>query len=414
MFRKNSVSVFLEKLIEYAPKTPLLVLSRVGGGKTQIFKNLLEALISRFETDPSIKIILTDQKGIFFQGLPVSDKSLILLDPMDSRSACWDLAKDLADIDEVALLNFSLNVVESIYGSLYGENDFFWKKTLAYELIDAINFCRQEMTKTGISWQWKDLKHVLELNLKNKESNKLNDSVSLMAEKLLSIFDKISEAWEQDPTRIQFSFKNWFNQEHINVWRADPSDLTGKNILVLKFGKDQEGFFPIIVNSFMSILLLNGINKNGKEDFDKRKCSSWVLLDEAATIPFTENVFRDIFLTESGWCPQGHQLLCSGGRRPIQFVFGYQDLDQIAKQFNESSQKDFLHLASGIILGGKSIDNNATVLKRFDLSWTLTRDLGPKKNGICSVTTLCGEWIVRKIVWPFVNWKERRSRDSEI
>ena len=399
MFRENSVSVFLKKLIESAPKTPLLVLSRVGGGKTQIFRNLLEALISRSEIDPSIKIILTDQKGIFFQGLPVSDKSLILLDPMDSRSACWDLAKDLADIDEVALLTFSLNIVESIYGSLYGENDFFWKKTLAYELRDAINFCRQEMLKTGVSWQWKDLKHVLELNLKNKESNKLNNSVSLMAEQLLSILDKISEVWEQDPTRIQFSFKNWFNQEHVNVWRADPSDLAGKNILVLKFGKDHEGFFPMIVNSFMSILLLNGINKNGEEDFDKRKCFSWVLLDEAATIPFTENVFRDI---------------CSGGRRPIQFVFGYQDLDQISKQFNELSQKDFLHLVSGIILGGNSLDNNAKILKKFSLSWTLTRDLGPKNNGIHSVTTLCGEWIVRKIVWPFVNWKERRSRDSEI
>lgn len=67
MFRKNSVAVFLEKLIESAPKSPALVLSRIGGGKTQVFKTLLKTLIDCSEKDPSIKIVLTDPKGIFFQ-----------------------------------------------------------------------------------------------------------------------------------------------------------------------------------------------------------------------------------------------------------------------------------------------------------------------------------------------------------
>jgi len=396
MFRKNSVAVFLEKLIESAPKFPALVLSRIGGGKTQVFKTLLKTLIDCSEKDPSIKIVLTDPKGIFFSELPVSDKSLILLDPMDSRSACWDLAKDLVDIDEASLSDFSLNIVESIYG----KTEEFWDKTLASELLKSINQCRQQMVETGIPWQWKDLKNTLEKNLKDKESNKMNDSVSLMAEKLLFVLGKISEVWEQDPTRIQFSFKNWFNQGLVNTWRTDPSDLTGKNILILKKSKDNEDFFPLIVNSFMSILLLNGVNNKDQEGLYKPKCSSWVLLDEAATIPLTQNVFQNILSSETCWdYAQGHQ-----------FVFGYQDLDQISKQFGEYAQKDFLHAASSIILGRNSMTNNSPVLKRFGLTGKLIFDLGPQKNGILTLTTICGEWNVRKILWPYVVWKEVRAK----
>lgn len=407
MFRKNSVAVFLEKLIESAPKTPALVLSRIGGGKTQIFKTILKTLINHSEKDPSTKIVITDQEGIFFSELPVSDKSLILLDPLDSRSACWDLAKDLIDIDEASLCDFSLNIVESIYG----KTEEFWNKSLASELVESINQCRQQMVKTGIPWQWKDLKNTLAKNLRDKESSKTNSSVSLMAEKLLSVFGEISEAWEKDPTRIKFSFKNWFNQEPVNVWRTDSSDLSGKNILVLKKSKDNESFFPLIVNSFMSILLLSGINDKDHESLYKPKCSSWVLLDEAATIPLTQNVFRKIFSSES--CldsAQGHQFLCSGVRRTIQFVFGYHDLDQVSKQFGEYTQKNFLHAASGIILGRSSMTNESPVLKRFGLSGTLSHDLGPQKNGILTLTTICGEWNVRKILWPYVVWKEVRAK----
>ena len=397
MFRKNSVAVFLEKLIESAPKSPALVLSRIGGGKTQVFKTLLKTLIDRSEKDTSIKIVSTDQKGIIFSELPVSDKSLILLDPMDSRSACWNLAKDLVDIDEASLSDFSLNIVESIYG----KTEEFWDKTLASELLKSINQCRQQMVETGIPWQWKDLKNTLEKNLKDKESNKMNDSVSLMAEKLLFVLGKISEVWEQDPTRIQFSFKNWFNQGLVNAWRTDPSDLTGKNILILKKSKDNEDFFPLIVNSFMSILLLNGVNNKDQEGLYKPKCSSWVLLDEAATIPLTQNVFQNILSSEICWdYAQGHQ-----------FVFGYQDLDQISKQFGEYAQKDFLHAASSIILGRNSMTNNSPVLKRFGLTGKLIFDLGPQKNGILTLTTICGEWNVRKILWPYIHWKEQRNKD---
>lgn len=396
MFRKNSVAVFLKKLIESAPKSPALVLSRIGGGKTQVFKTLLKTLIDCSEKDSSIKIVLTDQKGIFFSELPVSDKSLILLDPMDSRSACWDLAKDLVDIDEASLSDFSLNIVESIYG----KTEDFWNKSLASELLKSINQCRQRMVETGIPWKWKDLKNTLAKNLKNKESSKTDRSVSLMAEKLMFVFGEISEAWEKDPTRIKFSFKNWFSQEPANAWRTDPSNLTGKNILILKKSKDDKGFFPLIVNSFMSILLLNSANNKAKEGLYKSKCSSWVLLDEAATIPLTQNVFRNILSSEICWdYAQGHQ-----------FVFGYQDLDQISKQFGEYAQKDFLHAASSIILGRNSMTNNSPVLKRFGLTGKLIFDLGPQKNGILTLTTICGEWNVRKILWPYVVWKEVRAK----
>jgi type IV secretory pathway TraG/TraD family ATPase VirD4 len=181
----------------------------VGSGKSAYIFRMLSAARARGD-----KILLHDVKGDFTAKL---HGAIVLLAPHDSRSAIWDIARDVRSESDAIELASRL-VPEG--------KDPFWAQAAQSLLIGWTIYLMRERAE---KWGWADLAELSEITRERivevmtanypaaltyvKDDTAMTQSVLASLKAPLTFVRQLGQAWPSNDSRPRFSFTDWLTTD---------------------------------------------------------------------------------------------------------------------------------------------------------------------------------------------------------
>lgn len=276
-----------------------------GSGKTQIlWPMLMDALAGK----PQHRAVVLDNKGDFTE-LTHPDWSIILA-PWDTRSAAWDIAKDVVtELDAELFAASTISVAK-------GDNAVFGNA--ARILLTGFMVCLQRLH--GQNWGWVQLSECIEwpsetivanfekyypIGLKVfKDNSKTSDSIMTNLISELAFIRHFAKAWPDSVGKFS-----------LRIWIADGSKY--KPVLLLQVNKS----YPLLSDPFgCAVLSLLAQIVLSPQMPDSRSRRIYFLLDEIAQIPRVEQLNN----------------LCAVGRsKGVSVWIGLQDIGLLSKNYGK-------------------------------------------------------------------------------
>lgn len=191
----------------------VLAIGTQGSGKTGLLRAWLEQLIERGD-----RVVVHDVKGDMTAGLPAD--RMILVAPHDSRSAAWDIARDIGD--RAAALEFATRSIKA------AQADSMWADGARALWADAIVSL---VLEHGRAWTLRHLYDLLtsppeafktalvrggaasaELIAFDESGDVQRTSMSLLITlwvAALTVLKPLVDAWEDVPAKRRFSLTDW-------------------------------------------------------------------------------------------------------------------------------------------------------------------------------------------------------------
>lgn len=385
----------------------LMILGSIGGGKTQILTNFLNAIIARGD-----RVLLYDTKGDFTAGL-FGLPGVELLAPWDSRSAAWDIAKDISSIHDAQ--EFAVRVIPES-----GDNPL-WGNAARMVLVGCIAYFQREQPG---KWGFGDLAEILclpyaqvrrialsgdpsaALVLPEKPTKTTEGYIVQMAASLKQVA-KLADAWANTPIERRLSLRAW----------ALGEQNRGRVLIFQSHSR-----FQALSRTFTQAIIAQ-IKTYISDMADSNSRRIWLVLDEFPQLGTVEEI-KDV--------------LAVGRSKGIRVVLGYQDYAQLREIYGGDGAQTMASIcgtsiicrsqgadtpeylsrllgprqvrrynpsASGqpVTAGGllnASVSQNYQILDEPVVSPDEFGLLGPSKYGITAILFPGGNFVYR-LTWPF-------------
>jgi type IV secretory pathway TraG/TraD family ATPase VirD4 len=290
------------------PKTKwtrhLLIYGSVGSGKTQILIPIIQQIVAK-----DFKAILYDVKGDITSYL-----NALLISPWDTRSAIWDIAKDICTRD--AAQEFAASMVPN------EGKDPFWSNAAQFLLTGILLSLQAEK---GLKWGWKELSERCNFNQEKllalmtkyypKGANVIADPTSTQTNSVIStlaaytrLIDDLAFAWGDTTGRELFSLREWIRD-----------DYAGKRQIILQAGKGEKltsAYIAAMINAVTPEII------SGLPD-DEQGRTLFFVLDEFTSLSKIK-------------IPT---LIDKGRSKGVCVILGFQDIAQVRKVYGADDAK---------------------------------------------------------------------------
>lgn len=373
-----------------------------GSGKSNLIKYILQQLIFRGD-----KALIYDIKGEYTELF--YDERAILISPYDSRSAVWDIKKDINSLAMAELF------AEAILTESNG-NETFWINSARAVLKGAI----AGLIKQGGNWGWIELnkvlftsdeklhqwlsKYYIQASELIKPEDKTSASIRSVIASQLSWIGEVSELWKD--VEKSFSLKQWLNK-------------TSNSTLLIQGDLSAPILSSALVTAMMSIT--TGLVLSKPDNPDER---IWLVLDELGNLNKSQSLTRWLSLGRSKGC-------CT--------IAGTQVLSQIESIYGDKNAETILSLFGNVVAlklgpsGGSAEAASQTLGKRRvefitksknekgEVSHSLHQETiaivppeaiihlpqPTKKHGVDGYVLVAGFNAVYKVHWPiYTNFKK--------
>lgn len=394
----------MKKLRKAKIQNPIMVMGAIGAGNEQVFRSLVQNVLSIQKKDPGVRLIMFSSPG-FLTVNHVTDiaqeDSIILLDAFskNEQSFSWNIAFDLTNQETIKA--FSDGIVNGLFSDIENNSAEELKSALTRSIERLVN---NSIKKTGscVNWAWGDLVFELAIEIKKLGSDSLiSDSLS----KICILFKNIQDSWE--PECLKFSINAWYDSKRFKELERKSgsfSDMRNRNILVIKGAFKRNSMFPIkgfieptdqftlIVHSFLSVL--SAISPQSFKESKMSKPGTWLFLSDSMKVQLSKEIIQNVF---SNFKNKGFQVVFGS--------FGLSELDRCGEKIKNlvlSNISDFIYLRNPAI---STLDY---AVKKFKKSERELLKLGPKTSGITSFCLDSRGKYVKKIMWPYLSWRKRQ------
>lgn len=402
MLRRSSHTAFVSSVLSRSPRGPIGIVSRIGGGGSIVLRHFLLTLLSETDCLKGTKKIVFVDSGSLPPTLPVPDSMILLADPFDSRSAIWDVAKDLTVPEHIR--SFASAISDTFFGNRV---DDYWA-ILAKDSLETI--VSELSSEKGMAWTWEDL------------HRKVTGNSKTLA--LARFTGTLADKWPDKnyETHLKFSLQAFsgMSSEMESQWRVQGS-ASSRPLLVMN-AKIKDSMTKLeevscrgsLTSAILSVLL--SIRGGEVRDIGEK-----VLTDVGIKQKILSVVFGDAsHLALSSRMVQNY--VQQARSKDIQTIFQAYDSSNIGGM----SFNDFLANLSALVVGGGT-DIPGFLLKNSAGKWkllgevlgfkcgiggaNLERNLQFGVSGTKGIETLCigEEGNIRKVLWPFIEWPVIRS-----
>ena len=394
----------MKKLRKAKIQNPIMVMGAIGAGKEQVFRSLVQNVLSIQKKDPGVRLIMFSSPG-FLTVNHVTDiaqeDSIILLDAFskNEQSFSWDIAFDLTNQETIKA--FSDGIVNGLFPDMVRNFAEELKSALTRSIERLVN---NSIKKTGscVNWAWGDLVFELAIEIKKLGSDSLiSDSLS----QICILFKNIQDSW--GPECLKFSINAWYDTKRFKeLERKSGSflDIKNRNVLVIKGAFKRNSMFPIkgfiepkdqftlIAHAFLSVF--SAISPQPFKESKMSKPGTWLFLSDSMNIKLSKELIQNVF---SNFKNKGLQVVFGS--------FGLSELDRCGEKIKNlvlSNISDFIYLRNPAI---STLDY---AVKKFKKSERELLNLGPKTSGITSFCLDSRGKYVKKIMWPYLSWRKRQ------
>ncbi len=296
-------------LSEKAEFQHMMVTGTTGAGKSNMIHHLLQQI--REQGDQAI--IVDTMGGIFSR---FYDKSKdILLNPLDQRSAQWNLWKEVTNdyiLDEIAEAMIPDN----------RSFESFWTQGARQLLSESIRFLRNDKNR---SYQ-ELIQMTLTLSLSELQRRLIGTTVSAMLDPAIdktalsvraSLANNLRVIKDLEDTEKGISLLNFMKKDY-------------KSWLFLSCQPDQRSFLKPLFSTWLSLVIKGLMGR--PENNDSR---TWIIIDELASLNRLPSLLTGLAeIRKYGGC----------------FVLGFQDINQIEDIYGVSNSKTLSNLTGTKVL----------------------------------------------------------------
>ena len=296
-------------LSEKAEFQHMMVTGTTGAGKSNMIHHLLQQI--REQGDQAI--IVDTMGGIFSR---FYDKSKdILLNPLDQRSAQWNLWKEVTNdyiLDEIAEAMIPDN----------RSFESFWTQGARQLLSESIRFLRNDKNR---SYQ-ELIQMTLTLSLSELQRRLIGTTVSAMLDPAIdktalsvraSLANNLRVIKDLEDTEKGISLLNFMKKDY-------------KSWLFLSCQPDQRSFLKPLFSTWLSLVIKGLMGR--PENNDSR---TWIIIDELASLNRLPSLLTGLVeIRKYGGC----------------FVLGFQDINQIEDIYGVSNSKTLSNLTGTKVL----------------------------------------------------------------
>lgn len=310
-----------------------LLLGTAGSGKTLSLRLLMQAVLAIRRGGLRARAVVYDAKREFYTvltGMGIPPEAIVILNPADSRSAAWDLAKDIQTKDDAR--NIAITLVPNP-GQQGKENPFFGEAVQG--LLTAVMWALHR--RSPGAWTLLDvlrpfatpdtLKAFLQPDPDGRNTYQryftsaleaTGGIVSTIDTKLISPYESIAHLWARSDHRVS-----------LKAWSTDPRP----SILILGTDENRASVDRINQAMFQRIVQLVSAKPDLAQDPDRHSDQTWFFLDE---------------LRFAGELPMIGHLISLGRSKGVRAVLATQDLDGLYAAYGENKGNELLALCGNI------------------------------------------------------------------
>ena len=363
-----------------------------GAGKSTVLKPILKAIF-QYNRHALIYDAKLEYTQLFYE------KSVILINPFDSRSSHWNISEDIDS--ELS----ARNVAESF---IKESKDPFWSDG-AKEVLVGIFL---SLNKTTPDWGWKDLNSYLSINPEKlqellssyhprakvfiEKDSKMTQSLLAYMSSQLSWVNVVSDYWNEK-SRNNFSVNRWIDSEQAE-----------RQVIIPNIPKYSHVSSPIC-GALLSLIS----NRLLSQEDNKRQF--WFVLDELADLPKTKSL---IDWLSKGRSKGGHTIAATQAQQQVYAKYG-EDADTLLSLFSntvtlrtnsyESASKLSKNIGNRTVeLQSKNYDKDGNVslsTQEKELPAVTPEQImhlpSPSSKGVTGFLTLAGYKASYLLTWPY-------------
>jgi len=291
-----------------AATSHFMVVGTTGSGKSVTLQLLMQEVLQPIGRGGDHRALIYDAKQDIVSSLVGMGLAchIVTLNPFDSRSVAWDMAKDVTDPatalqvastlfprDENTSQPFFVDAAQTL---LYGVIIAFIKRKSEWRFSDLIRTMQDAVTLKKMLSLVPETEHFVRLLFENADT--LNNVMATVATKALA-YEPIAAMWDQAHKKGHtISLNEWVQNR-------------GTSNYILILGNSEQARRPLdalnqVIFKRVSELLLD--QKENKDDTRR----SWIFLDEVA---------------EAGRLDGLSSLLAKGRSKGVCVVLGFQDIE---------------------------------------------------------------------------------------
>ncbi|MUH72796.1 type IV secretion system DNA-binding domain-containing protein [Psychrosphaera haliotis] len=363
-----------------------------GAGKSTVLKPILNAIF-QYNRHALIYDAKLEYTQLFYK------KTVILINPFDSRSSYWNIAEDIDS--ELS----ARNVAEAF---IKESKDPFWSDG-AREVLVGIFL---SLNKTISDWSWEDLNSYLSINTDKlqellscyhpiakvfiEKDSKMTQSLLAYMSSQLSWINVVSDYWKVKDCN-NFSINRWSEAEQAERQVIIPNIPNYSHVSSPIFG----ALLSLVSNRLLS-----------QEDNDRQ---FWFVLDELADLPKTKSL---IDWLSKGRSKGGHTVAATQAQQQVRAKYG-DDAETLLSLFSntvtlrtnsyESASKLSKNIGNRTVeLQTKNYDKDGNVslsTQEKELPAVTPEQImhlpSPNSKGVTGFLTLAGYKASYLLTWPY-------------
>ncbi|MDU0353829.1 type IV secretion system DNA-binding domain-containing protein [Paraglaciecola aquimarina] len=363
-----------------------------GSGKSTVLKPILNAIF-QYNRHALVYDAKLEYTQLFYK------KSIILINPFDTRSACWDIGKDIDS--ELS----ARNVAEAF---IKESKDPFWSDGAREVLIGIL----LSLNNTIPDWTWQDLNSHLSISIDKlqelvsnyhprarvfvEKDSKMTQSLLAYMSTQLSWINVVSEYWK-DNNKHSFSVNQWVE-----------SELTEHQVIIPNIPNYSHVSSPVCA----ALLSLTANRLLSQEDNDRQ---FWFVLDELADLPKTKSLINWL---SKGRSKGGHTVAATQAQQQLRSKYG-DDAETLLSLFSNNitlrtnSYESASKLSKNI--GNRTVElqsmnydkdgNVSTSTQEKELPAVTAEQImhlpTPSSKGVTGFLTLAGYKATYLLTWPY-------------